>query len=572
MFENPLMETILPEKIRESFEVVHQLESLQFLRDLGYLEGKIHSSPQKLNPKAFREAILEFRNELEQLRAVDPEAYGTLLENLLSPVPEAGDEVELSADEVQILKNLMSLEGTLTISKWEDEEQIPLIWRVIRFRLGLLGSIEEGEADTAVCRRELNRIQNWFHIQNTVETINLIGDLSLLIPQVLHVPSIFSKDFLGVGFFSWSEKLRTNQMLKKERGKQFLETLGAYTSADLYARFKGEIVEPITGKQNKNAVKQRLNTLKADKFNRFLIRLLQLYLWAEGYLNGSPATDWDKQSQEALEEILKSLHESKETQKDQIHRLQVHLTGGIGAFNFQFFWKAVSQPDSAEKADNTSLFLELQTLDEEGQGKEAKRIRKELEQSLRELPGKIREQLKQGIPIYHGGRFSGVFQKIRDNSNSIWNALDRYHSSVKNGMGNLLNMLKQAFRFLDQSLELLLNRKGFETGGVHTRFDPTWDAVHRVPLKTDPAALSDHLSQLKLKRVLMERSAQIVGQVVRWSIQIASGTVTWVVIGIQIAKFLLKQFLEWKRENAILRKAILGLTKQAIENIDIETA
>lgn len=567
MFANSLMEHLVPEKVRQSFADVHWLETIQLLNGLGYLTEDSRVSPRKFNAGSLQEAIGLFRSELEEYRLKDLEGYYSLLENLVFPTPEIGEEGELSADELRILKELVALDGDFRIFTDESPSQNPLLFRVLRFRLRFLGRIDHSAAPDTV-EVALEKLMNWLNTYDQTVVFNLLGDLPGLINQMLDEQVIHGNLKFGVAFFPWEGGLGSKRAQKKEQGGDFLIALKPYLAESQHLVFEREIVETIYGGKERKKLKDRLQVLVKDEFNLFVLRLLQIQLWADGYLEGPPTGEWGNSSQEAFDKLLDSLYTTKKDQRSERERVQLYLTGKIGAFNVHHFWRALSSPVSSQKTKEEEALVELGTFDGEGPGEDVRRILKEFQEGLLGLPVSLRKQLQEGLADYQGKGFSQILNRFREQSGSIWTAFEQYYSTVQNAHIKLLDWLKQALKMVDQCLELLLNRTGFETDGVRTSFDFNWDAVHLIPEKVKPGVLNDHFDRLQMKRILMERSAQVVSQLVRWGVMIGTSSTTWILIAVQIAKYLFKQFLEWKRENATIRKAIFRGVSSAVQSME----
>lgn len=565
------MEHLVPEKIRNNFEEVHQLETTQYLRGLGYLVQDRDPSRRSITNRFLQEATEQFRNELLEYQSTDPYGYDTLLEDLASPFVKKGYPGELSSDELHILKELASSDGAFRVSRDVLLEQTPLLRRVLQFRLRFLFKLDGSEGQIDI-RKAMAKLKDWLGVAQEVEVFNLLGDLAGLTAHLLSSRILQTRLKYGVVFFSWTGAAGSKKAKQGKEGKEgnpFLRALQPHLSQSQFSTFENEVVLVSRGKVGKKDLKQDLSQLSNQEFNRFLLQLVRVRLWAEGFLSKLPKGAWDKKSQKALESMLEKRLGNKEDMKSERERLQLFLAADTGAFNLYYLWGELAEAPSGEEQDEESQWSQLAESAGKNPKEDVKRIMKEFQEGLMGLPGRLKEQLQQGPSASSWPRFTQPLRQFSGKSESIWNSFEEYCSKASNAHQKLQAQLKQALKLLDNSLEMLLNPTGFETMGIATRFTPSYDAVHFVPPEAEPFFLNNHLVRLQIRRIMMERSAQIVSQLVRWSVQLYTGTISWMLIALQLAKYLAKQIMEWKRENSVIRKSILELGKKAVEEIEI---
>ena len=551
MFTTDILGELVPDQSRQEMQDLQHEEGLRLLQDLGYLGGRIHGSLDRVSEKEGEQAIASFRQELKDLRTVDQEGYHSLLEDLdweLSPEESQG---ELSEEEVQVLRELNALDGDFVPGALiaEAGEEYHLTWRVVRYRLALLGKVSsdfgvvvsEGQMLSA-----LLELGDLLKMQAPLEVIKYIGELDQLHMRMIEQ----GLGFYGQVILAWDSNARKRK-IKGAAGDSYYRSLEEDLPADVFAEYDREIWQRAVRRGEEGLLEELLSRGKADASHALLERLVNLQLWADGYLDASPLNAQPEEIEAALSNLLAYQFEDRELREEAEDRLSLVIADGVATLNLKQFLVLCRSmnPERTEQetlADLGELYAEEPDYKRLNIARsDVGAVRDRIAQQLQDLPAEIRANWSRSIPNYPGRRFNKVLNKVRHKVSSFRKAINRFLDCVRNGLQGLYNYIRKALGILDRSIDLLRSGLGLSTGqggrSVESRSEGPGHLVHWIGPEADAAILQNHLDQLAAKRKAFQKACELVGTVLQWASQLASGALGWIHLGIKVSQILLEK-------------------------------
>lgn len=516
-------------------------EIIQPLADLGYLSIS-EEKGEIVTDEALNLAIAKFRKDhllLDLLYDADyQDSVGTERE---------GDRHNLvSAQELKLLHQLVGLEGDLEMDYEPLLGDLNLYTRVTHYRLSILGLLKGnvGEAISDETLKVLTELKSWLGLDafSNQSMIDLMGDVSLLTASLLN-----SQKFRETVPYFWlttsnfTDKQKAEYKVyedKCEIGNRFKKSL----KNDFGQNSKGYI-EFRKKVYRKNPDTKYMDRLTYDKFNNFILRLIQVRLWMFGSYTGTLDNSIGKMSFEAFLE-LENTEQALDTDGNnfKLKEFIAYVDEQYWIVNSRYFFNHFIQHIDKHKGRIDNLLVKYEQLKGDKDFEEVE------QKAWRDINIKASENLKSstkfGRRVYFGVKsiIKSIGNKIKQFFNFLMKTAKKIFNIFKNIIKVLYREIREGIRSYIQGMAFLFGKRKIETYStekpeeisVISDFDFDCDCVS-INLINDKAACKIHSKRIMDYSKSLLFCLTLTGRAIHWIIAFSTGA-GWSKLLIVIAK------------------------------------
>lgn len=310
---------------------------------------------------------------------------------------------------------------------------------------------------------------------------------------------------------------------------------------DFYKKIKREIFE----KRNRNYLAE----IAADPVNIFLIRLVQLHQWTNGYYFGKLDADFKKRSFDSVAELCE---DASDLRLKYVLTKLGDLTSGFWILNVHYFFEKILEEENQENfSDDPADLLEKlnaqagdKTLNSEVAAQAWQEYNAEIKNGLQQ-PGLLRR-------VYYGMKIMvrSIFRCFEKLVKFIVRGIRRFITIFKNFIKLVYREIREAVMQFADGIAFLFSKRVFKTltdsGEIvaYTDMDFDFDAVVSISPGADSRQIMAHGRELSRRVQNLNFSLVLTGKIIKWAI-LASQPISWPALAIQAAIFLRKQLKEW---------------------------
>ncbi len=429
----------------------HHNEIAQHLMELGYINLRKVNALWDMD---YIRAKAQFMLELSQSKIFDDEYIHRLT--------LTGEENML----VFFLRRFTDIDEGITISKLPNIGELNLITRIIHYRLDLFGlwPMQVEIPFSALTTHKLNEIGLYAKC-NTLDAFNYLADVESLTKHLLDIHP--AEKFILI----FRSPKVTNETKKKldRRGafqRQLLEDFGERT--DFFRYIAKQIL-----KSNPDKVDfSFLNKEAINPFKRFIMRLIQVHQWQEGFYNGLLDSNMGEVTVKSMLDTI-GFYNSSDNRNIKTHRAITYVHNGYFVFNSLFFLQEYMIEDgvpeivSGEDQILIDISNELENAGEEEQDEFTINLEK-LKSDIYNDANKKPQQRKGFLQrIYFGTkqllkkafRFARkIFSWIKTQASKAWGFLKKlfrnYFENLRSGIKAFVDGFKFLFgqKFIESSI------------------------------------------------------------------------------------------------------------------------
>lgn len=336
--------------------------------------------------------------------------------------------------------------------------------------------------------------------------------------------------------------------------RRFRRELKAYLSPEFYAKVRRELLD----RENATLFNETLN----NPYNQFLVRLLQLHQWTNGYYNGLIDSDLGRRTFRSIREIDKDI----KGLKLRFVLYQLNPQTGTWLLNIRYlFAEMIDSLDAFKEQDDFEtvvLKYETEIATNPDIRNKKKRIDQELNKTIKEVnKNRVNNKLRR---VYFGVRslarsiVRGMGRLIR----LIIKGLKFIYRLLRNFVLMLYREIREGLRKFGQGIAFLFGKRQITTSfpdgrpAIVTRFDFDCDVRCFANLNAGQQ-VAEHRNNCHDITHNLEFALILTGKIIEWTLRAV--TLTWVTILIKIALYFKKQI------KAFLKKNILGLTVRTLQ-------
>ncbi|MFK7808876.1 MAG: hypothetical protein AB8F74_13815 [Saprospiraceae bacterium] len=311
-----------------------------------------------------------------------------------------------------------------------------------------------------------------------------------------------------------------------------------------------------------------LEQIAQEDFNLFLIRLIQVRQWMNGYYYG-------RLDSQPADRTFKSIVEFTDEEDLPRLRLKYILTKlgesqkGFWLLNAQYYFECIVELDKSATTNDTTELIETYQESIEGN----KKIY--TNENTRKAWIAYNKELGEGLDGSEH-RIRRFYFGVKSMARSIGRVMKRIVRFIIKGTKIVLRILKNFIKiiykeiregtrnFLD-GMSFLFSRRSIHTPGVNeeqaiSRYAFDFDSMVLMTDTISPETVDSHIRNCMLRTGNLHFSLRLCGKIVKWVIVIATGTVTWPRLALKIAfyfKDLVKEYIGIrKRKKKRIKKEI----------------
>lgn len=368
-------------------------------------------------------------------------------------------------------------------------------------------------------------------------------------------------DEFDQGIIAEQEKLkkvaeRYQFLLKKleKIPRRFRRELKAYLAPDFYEKVKGELL----ARENSSFFSDTLQ----HPYNQFLVRLLQLHQWTNGYYNGLIDNDLGRKTFRSIREIDRDVEDMK--LRFVLYQLNPHT--GTWLLNIRYlFAEMIDSLESFKDQDDFEtvvLKYESEIANNPAIRNQKKRIDRELNKTIKRI-NKNRQNNKLRR-VYFGARSlaRSIVRGMKRLIRLIVKGLKFIYRLLKNFVLMLYREIREGLGKFGQGIAFLFGKRqittSFDNGNpaIVTRFDFDCDVRCFADLKGSHHAAEHRINCHSLTHNL-EFALILTAKIIEWTFRAIH--LTWITILIKIAFYFKKQI------KTFLKKNIVGLAVKTVQ-------
>ncbi|MCF8365609.1 MAG: hypothetical protein K9H16_07505 [Bacteroidales bacterium] len=514
-------------------------EIVQHLLELGYI------SLQKTN--AIRESDIALAKE----KFLDDVLTSDLFENTyIEKLLLTGHDFLMST----LLRQLTDIDEGMTIEKLPLTGEVSLKTRLIHYRLDIFGlwPLDIAVAFSSLSLLNLKEIAGYAGC-NELEALNLIADIEKFTTHLLknHEEEKFILVFKSPKV---SEKTRNNLDRRHPFKRQLIEDFGDKTD---YFRY---LSKNILVNNPNNVDVNFLQKEALDPFKKFVLRLIQVHQWKDGFYSGLLDSDMGEVTLKSMLDAIE-FYNNSENRNIKIHRVLTYVHQGYFIFNGLFFLQEymvendqLTAKDGEQKVlDN--ILSQLVVSDEQGKtdfssnmNKLKNEIYSEAEQKPSERKGFL-QRIYFGVKglIKKAFRFARkIFSWIKDKVMKMWGFL-------KTLFRTFFDNLAMGIRAFVDGINFLFGRKFIESSlgneMIVSKFSIDGDSVS-ITSGQISKILETHLQTIDYNIKSMKFTLAVAGGILKLLMEMVS-ILTWPLLMfniIKIYKNISASYLDFKAE------------------------
>ena len=349
---------------------------------------------------------------------------------------------------------------------------------------------------------------------------------------------------------------RYQELLKRleKIPRRFRRELKEYLAPEFYEKVRRELLN----RENTILFTEILN----HPYNQFLVRLLQLHQWTNGYYNGLIDSDLGAKTFGSIREIdrdikgmklrfvLYRLNPQKGTWLLNIRYLFAEMIDSLESFKSEDNFETVVERYEAEIANNPDVRNQKDRID--------KQLKKEFKEAKKNRKDKKLRRVYFGVRSLARSIVRGMTRLIQ----LIIKGLKFIYRLLKNFVLMLYREIREGLRKFAQGIAFLFGKRQVTTSfpdgrpAIVTRFDFDCDVrcFANLNARDQVAAHSQNCRSITHN---LQFALTLTATIIEWAFRAVS--LTWVTILIKIGLYFKKQIKKF------LKKNIIGLTVQTIQ-------
>lgn len=343
------------------------------------------------------------------------------------------------------------------------------------------------------------------------------------------------------------------EKMKKIPGR-FRRELKEYLTPEFYEKVRHELLD----RENTTFFKETLE----NPYNQFLVRLLQLHQWTNGYYNGLIDSDLGRRTFRSIREIDQDVKDMKL----RFVLYQINPLSGTWLLNVRYlFAEMIDSLEAFKKQDDFETVVqkyESEIANNPDVRSQKKRIDRELSKTIKEVnKNRINNKLRRvyfGVKSLARSIVRGMGRIIR----LIVKGLKLLYRLLRNFVLMLYREIREGLRKFGQGIAFLFGKRQiitpFENGtpAIVTRFDFDCDVLCFANINAEQHIANHRVNCHSITHNL-EFALILTAKIIEWTLKAI--TMTWVTILIRIALYFKRQI------KAFLKKNIIGLTVKTIQ-------
>lgn len=332
----------------------------------------------------------------------------------------------------------------------------------------------------------------------------------------------------------------------KKIPRRFRRELAVYLHPDFYKK----VSEKILDRETSDFFTQCLQ----EPYNNFLIRLIQLHQWINGYYNGMIDSDLGRVTFDSIREIDKDI----KSMKLRFVLYRIHPQQGTWLLNIRYlFAEMLDSLDTFKGQDNFETIVALYEEKLENDPtfrKKEKELDKHWKKAIKDTHqdqknNKIRR-------IYFGVKSlaRSVFRGIGRIFKLIFKAVKFLFRLLRNFVLMLYREIREGLRKFAQGIAFLFGKRHVTTNGedglpaVVSRFDFDCDVINFVAVQGH-VCCPPHISHCHALTANLDFALVLTARIIEWTFRAI--TLGWATIFIRIALYFKKQVTKYFKRNAV---------------------
>ena len=496
-------------------------EITQHLVELGYIPL------QKANALKFTDVKAAQEQFMEEVRS-----SGLFSEDQLHILSVRGREFMLGT----LLRRLTDIDEGIVLDALPARGETNLVTRMVHYRLDLFGlwPHDTGKPLSNLTMEKLDEIAGFAHC-NRLEAVNHLADIEQFTKRLLetHPPESFILVFRSPKVTSETKKKLDRRHAFK---RQLIEDFGDRTD------FIRDMARNVLKNNPKKVDFNFLQRVANDPFKRFVMRLLQVHQWQDGFYSGLLDSDM---GQVTLESFMQTIGFYNQTDGRHIktHRAITYVHQGYFVFNSLFFLQEYMVEEDQTGSGNAilqSITNQLQVAGEDERSdfndnlhKLKKDIYKDSEKEPKERKGFLQR-------IYYGiKRFiKKAFRFIRKIYTWIKDRVEKAWGFLKGLFRDFFENLQVGIRAFIDGINFIFGRKEIESHtfgeSIVSKFSIDGDSFS-ISTKEISQVLEEHLQTIGYNINSMKFTLAIVAGILKLIIGMVS-IITWPLLLMNIIK------------------------------------
>lgn len=343
---------------------------------------------------------------------------------------------------------------------------------------------------------------------------------------------------------------RLKRLLEKTKGLSF--RFKAQLKRSLNEAYYNELRQKVFRERSTDYLEE----VSTTPFNLFLIRLIQIRQWMNGYyygrLDSLPA---DRTFQSIVE-----FTEEEDLPKLRLKYILTRLAGnqkGFWLLNAQYYFQCLVTLDNQDSPEDSMELMHIYEAEfEKGDGifnnKHTKKAWEEYNQELQQGLDGTAQLIRR---FYYG---------VKSLAKSIGRVIHRIMRFIKKGVKFVLRILKNFIKIIYKEIregtlnffdgmEFLFSRRSIETvapngSRVLTKYDFDFDATVFMSGNMPQETLNLHIQTCKARTGNLHFSLTLCGKVLKWVFTLATGSLTWPRLALKIALYFKRLIIQFFRE------------------------
>jgi len=442
----------------------------------------------------------------------------------------------------RLLRLVTDIDEGLSLNQLPSEGTVNLVSRIIHYRLDLFG-LWSHAIDVKYSRiNSLSQLQIIGEYANVspLEAINQLADIEGFTRRLL---SLYTEEQFILTFHSPNadRSIHAEEFNRRAAFKnQLKEDFG--DKSEFFVFLRKEVLKSSEKKIDFNFLeKERLNP-----FKNFVVRLIQIHQWQDGFYNGLLDCDMGNLTLKSFLDTIQFYNQSRERDFIKAHRIIVHVGKGYFLFNALFFlqeYMLEDDPSSLDASQSKVLDIITQNVNEADDSSQVafqqnlEQLKSEIYKSPESAP-KERKGLLQRI--YYGIkrivrkalRFAKrIYKWILEKAKKAWSFLKKLFT-------HLFEDLKNGIVAFADGLKFLLGRKiiqsSSDVGLIVSAFNLDGDSNHLISGGAVPL-ITGHVQQVNYSVNAMSFALSIVGGVLKIVLHIVNA-LSWPMLLFTIIK------------------------------------
>jgi hypothetical protein len=426
----------------------------------------------------------------------------------------------------------------IVIKTLPESGQLNLATRIIHYRLELLG-LWPMNINARFSRFSLEKMNELagFIKSKPLDSVNLLADIDFFTKQLIaeNPPEHFVVVFKSPHVDDNTKKTLDRRQAFK---RQLIEDFGQ--RSDFIKYLAREILKINPSKIDFTFLNKQSN----NPLGQFIMRLVQVQQWEEGFYNGLLDSDIGEVTIQSIFDVIDFYNQSG-SKNIKPHRIITHLHGDFFLFNALFFLQEYTGENENDNLSETGeLFTQKLTVELENATPEDKRnfdanfydLKTEIFKEAKIEPGE-----KQGIlkRIYYGVKklVKRAFRFARKIFEWITKKVSRMWNFLKNIFRNIFENMRLAIAAFVEGIRFIFGNRIFETQAgrqaIISKYSIDGDSVS-IATNHIGEALNQHLTKTSLSIKSLKFTLAIVEGVLTIVIRSIS-IITWPLLLLQIA-------------------------------------